>query len=348
MKTQLIFICTLLLCIHSQAAKFRVNNELAPSGNLHASFATAHASASNGDTIYMEGTISNYGTLTLTKRLIVIGPGYEQGYNPNTLPGGKNAYADQIVFNSGSAFSLVMGMYVGSMVIAENNITVMRNFISYNGAQNWCINFPSNTTYLNPIIIQNLFVQYHDYHVFGMGHTGTAISNMIFQSNIVYQTGAGTGDIFERNHSNVTSALIENNTFKISKFTSLGISTVIRNNIIQFINGNATAPFATTLSHNYLNFPNWPGCVSCSTSVNMSNGFHNTNAISTDGIFQLVAGTAAKTASSTGGEIGAFGGAIPYVLCGLPTVPSIYEITMPGVGTSASGINVTIKAKRNP
>ncbi len=348
MKSKLLLLSVVLLSLTVHAAKFRVNNELVASGSLYTSFASAQAAASSGDTIYMEGTVTNYGTMTLTKKLIVIGPGYDQGYNPKTLQGGKNAYATQIIFVVGSSNSVVMGMYTGSMKIAEHNITVMRNYIAYNGVQNWAIQFPGDTAYLNPVVIQNLFYLQQDYHVFGLGGGSTAVANMIFQNNIVYHAGIGNGDLFERNHGNITSALIENNTLRISRFTALGIGTIIRNNIVQFTNTGNNPPFATNLSNNYTNRPTWSNCVSCSTSVDMTTGFYVTNAISTDGLFQLVNATAAKTASSVGGEIGAFGGNIPYVLSGLPTVPSIYDIIMPGVGTSAGGLNVTIKAKRNP
>ncbi|HNY02790.1 MAG TPA: hypothetical protein PKG48_09400, partial [Bacteroidales bacterium] len=80
-------------------------------------------------------------------------------------------------------------------------------------------------------------------------------------------------------------------------------------------------------------------------NINMTDVFLGTNSTSTDGQWQLAVGSPAIGAGNDGSDCGIFGGATPYVLSGLPSIPAIYEINMPSAGTSANGINVTVKAK---
>ena len=46
-------------------------------------------------------------------------------------------------------------------------------------------------------------------------------------------------------------------------------------------------------------------------------------------------------------KCGAFNGLTPYILSGIPDVPSIYYLNVPFTGKQIDGINVTIKAKSN-
>ncbi len=64
---------------------------------------------------------------------------------------------------------------------------------------------------------------------------------------------------------------------------------------------------------------------------------------STDGKYQLKAGSPAIGYAYGGGDCGPFGGASPYVLSGMPNIPAIYELLVPGAG--GSNLNITIKAK---
>lgn len=346
MKKQILVTLLILLGISVEAAKFRVNNQLTASGSLYISFSTAHAAASAGDTIYMEGSPVGYGSIDISKKLVVIGPGYFFGTNPKTFPTGLESYVSTIAFLAGSSGSVMMGMYTGTISIFDNNIVLMRNFVS---ASNYVAIGFSGGSLTNMTFIQNMFSLPTSMSVLGCG--GGTITNLIFQNNIVLHSGApGAGDFASAPPSGIISALIEYNTIRISNFTALGAGTTIRNNIVDIL-GSGSPPTASVLSNNYTSKASWiGGCSACSTSVNMAptTFFIPSAGASTDGAFQLATGTSAKVASTTFGEIGAFGGIAPYVLSGQPTVPSIYELTMPGLATSSSGLNITVKAKRNP
>lgn len=78
-------------------------------------------------------------------------------------------------------------------------------------------------------------------------------------------------------------------------------------------------------------------------NVNMSTVFVGTG--STDGQWQLKSGSPAIGAGRNGEDIGMFGGPEPYVPSGLPPIPAVYSIEMPGVTAANQTIPVTVKTK---
>ena len=66
---------------------------------------------------------------------------------------------------------------------------------------------------------------------------------------------------------------------------------------------------------------------------------------STDGKWQLKAGSPAIGTGLGGVDCGAFDGIEPYVLSGLPEVPHIYEVIMPGTVISDEDLSVTVRVK---
>ena len=61
----------------------------------------------------------------------------------------------------------------------------------------------------------------------------------------------------------------------------------------------------------------------------------------------LKTGSPAIGAGMNGVDCGIFGGNQPYVLSGIPPIPSIFEINYTAVGSSAVPIQVNLKAKTN-
>ncbi len=81
------------------------------------------------------------------------------------------------------------------------------------------------------------------------------------------------------------------------------------------------------------------------SNVDMTTVFVGEEGNSTDGQYQLKQGSPAIGAGYDGEDCGAFGGATPYILSGLPAIPAIYFFISPAVGSSATGLSVQIKAK---
>lgn len=75
--------------------------------------------------------------------------------------------------------------------------------------------------------------------------------------------------------------------------------------------------------------------------INQSTIFVGSTNNSTDGQWQLLANSPAKSAGSDGSDCGMFGGATPYQLSGLPPIPVVYDIIGPDLQTG----KVTVKAR---
>ena len=331
----LIFSLLFVFSNESLIAKiWRVNNAPGINADFN-NLQTAHNSANAGDTLYVEGTPSSYGGLTCTKRLSLFGPGYFLAENENTSAIKNHAHIDGISFNEGSQGSLFCGFYVWQpTAIRVNNIQLKRNF--YNGvvqafdkdsiliAQNYF-------NYLSAVII------YQDYPV---------IRNIRISNNII---------IGYLQLNNAKSALVYNNLFQGSV---QGTESFFVNNL--FIEtGNCNSSLVNSINQNLFS-----NNIFCGTGVGSVNG-NQANVdlstvflvaptatkpqdVSTDGRWQLKVGSPAKAAGfgSTNEkpvDIGPFGGTDPYVLSGLPPIPSIYFFEHQPMGSNADPLDVRIK-----
>jgi hypothetical protein len=86
-------------------------------------------------------------------------------------------------------------------------------------------------------------------------------------------------------------------------------------------------------------------------NVNMDNvylGFSSGTGYSSDGRYKLKAGSPAIGAGVLNGgpvDCGAYGGPAPYILSGMPSIPSIYTFTAPvQVNSGTTSINITVSS----
>ncbi|MFH0882855.1 MAG: right-handed parallel beta-helix repeat-containing protein, partial [bacterium] len=66
---------------------------------------------------------------------------------------------------------------------------------------------------------------------------------------------------------------------------------------------------------------------------------------STDSQWQLAVDSPAEGVGVGGVDCGMFGGNDPYVLSGIPPIPTITHFFAPSTASQASGLNVELKAK---
>ena len=111
-------------------------------GTDYINFAAANAAAVSGDTILMFPATTIGGTIS--KKLIIIGPGNWLDPNDSPAKGNANQQAfagiatiGNITFNPGSDGSVLSGFYGRTVGILDNNITIARNceiliYITYN------------------------------------------------------------------------------------------------------------------------------------------------------------------------------------------------------------------------
>jgi hypothetical protein len=331
--------CTLLFFVsqNANAKIWRVNNNLGITADF-TDLPPAITAATAGDTIMVEASSANYSGPTLTKNLVIIGPGYyftDATLNPKTEANTNVANIGSVTFNAGCAGSVIEGCTVGGAFINESNVTLQRNDIT-----SYCyLAYSANSICTNDTIRQNV--------IYGMNSgsaTGKA-SNVLIYNNIFN----GPGMQFASNLNNISGYFINNDFLYGYPYLSCANFT-FQNNIF-------TGPgFGSYLSSNsfFNNITNNTGIPSGNgnqLNVNLDNvfvGYSNGTGFSSDGRYKLKTGSPAIGAGSINGEninCGAFGGPAPYVLSGMPSIPSIYELTVPSsVPSGATNMNISISS----
>lgn len=303
-------------------------------------------SATAGDTIHFEGSSIDYTGVTITKKLVIIGPGYFLNENTNVSNDLLSARISDVTFSSGSSGSQLIGVHVfGGFGITINVSTITikrcridRSISLTNGIADILVlqNFFSNS--INPSETSSA--------ILGSGFgfpTGFIFDNNICKKTFLLVSGTNVR----------TAQEVNNNTFDCP---SISGSPSIQLNTGSFKNNILKTPTATVNINNNTN-NNVSFCVSSSSTgqfgtansnivvTNISSIFASSG--STDGLYQLKSGSVASGDGSDGTDRGAFGNTVPsrYTLSGLAAIPVIYQLTTSGVATPASGLSVTIKAR---
>lgn len=322
MKKNILHIVVILLIVgwHATtlAAKWRVSNVPGVSANFSTAQAVNDApEVMDGDTAYFEGSGDSYGDLTLTRKLVIIGPGYYLVQNDSTQDNKMSAVINSLNFAPGSDMSIITGMTVNALNPKSNNLVIKRNNI---GTLDIGYGSPAS----NLQIIQNMI---YSIVVRGGSHNLNISNNCITIGSAWYNA---------INMEPNTSATVLNNIIQNSVIL---YNVEFRNNICTGHPNNGTGTFTfygTNVATNNLFFANISSTEGNISNVNMSTVFTYTG--STDGQYKLKAGSPASGAGYGGVDCGMFGGPQPYVLSGLPTVPAIWRIDI-------DGANVVVKAK---
>lgn len=339
------FTLTLLACLFNVVAYakiWRVNNNI----GITADFTTlqaAHNGALAGDTIYLESSPVSYGALNCTKKLAIIGTGYFLDQNQDlqafTLP----SIVDGITFTTGSAGSSIEGVSTraSAINIYVSDIVVRRNHMgSYNGAiPDWSTGTVGIYAVVNNILItQNCALQISNNY----GCTGILITNNLLAAN-AYGGDATTENILNL-HVN-TVAIVKNNVMRRGAIVAYNSS--ITNNIMYRGTYGGTGNLSSNNLSNGTQFGTTDGNQS---GVDMTNVFLGTG--SYDNFFKLKTGSPALGAGygstqQVPVDAGMYGGSTPYVLSGIPAIPSIYYFKNKPVGSNSDPIDVQVKVRSN-
>lgn len=305
----------------------------------------AYSAAAAGDTLYLIGSPNNYLTtkLVLSKRLIIIGPGYFLDENPDTqinpVPATLFYFSscdEALLFDAGSEGSIMMGVQVNAMVrINTNNISLRRNF--FNNVIAGCFQEAIIVNGSNCLIQQN--------YISGPQGRGILVtsgnSNFLILDNLVryycYSCGdpnipaiKTTGATGEISNNVIEGALIANNA-------------LIQNNIFPY--GSTFNVSSSVVRNNIHAANNLPVGNGNQNNVLPTNVFEFTG--SSDGRYKLKTDSPGLGAGFGGVDCGMYGGLEPYVLSGIPPIPNIYSLTAPAIGEKNIGLPITIKIKSN-
>jgi hypothetical protein len=277
-----------------------------------------------GDTLYLEASGTSYGTISLNKRLTIIGTGYYLADNAGKQFNQMPSTVQSFTFAAGSSGSTLMGVRVdgaGADVTLANtpldSITVTRCFI------NGVLSFANgNGIVHNRIIVSKNVIGWY------IGHAGGApgtITNLIFTNNIV----KGTLDFRGANHyGSVFNNVVTNGNVDIQAGITFFNNIVLAGSITQSNNSSTnmynnlfsvTQPVWLTGGNNNFGVP--------SGTIFPANGtpdlIYDPNPI---GICpQCYQGFPGGTT-----ELGIFGGSDPYIPSGIPNIPTIYNLQTPG------------------
>lgn len=351
-KTLLLVVSlVLLVCLNATAKIWRVNNTI----GITADFTTlqaAHDGAAAGDTLHVEGSPNNYSTLTFTKKLIVIGPGYYLSENPNTQAFTQSAKVSAFYFQPGSNGSIIMGLdFEGNgIAIYTNDIVIRRNrFCSASGnifdysmgtiSLYYNSNIGGSAPVNNIIISENFGIRVD----VNYASTGLLISNN-YMGYYGYTGDNTTGQCLVLQTNAV--AIVQNNIFRRGRITAYNSN--FSNNIMVAGSFEGTG---NLVSNNLANAEQFGTTNGNQGNIVMANVFVGAGTgISSDGQWKLKAGSPAIGAGygSTAQnpvDVGMYGGTTAYKLSGQPPVPAIYFFENQPIGSNSDPIDVTIKVK---
>jgi hypothetical protein len=177
----LILIFSIITC---QATIRTVSNNPAQPAQF-STFADAQSASVDGDTIYIQGSPFQYTTITVTKRLVIVGAGFA----PNNSDGQPTNILNILLSRSGgvnASGSTIMGLLTGNIgpegsSLACDNITLLRNRF-FNSTIALTLNNSSSGTYAKGwIIVNNIFQGRVDG---GSNATSPSPLNILFANNI--------------------------------------------------------------------------------------------------------------------------------------------------------------------
>lgn len=340
MKKILTFCSFLFLFAQNISAKiWRVNNNVGVIAD-YTDLPAAVTAAAAGDTIMVEASAAIYSPPTLTKKLVIIGTGYYLTEtspaiaNPKTQANTNVSNIGSPYLNAGCAGSVIEGCTMSAIYLNENNITIERNIITNYVYAGYAANSVSN----NDTIRQN--------EIYGLvaGNNSGKAGNLLVYNNIFN----GPPLQFSTNLNNISGYFINNDCFNGGAFSCSNFT--FQNNIFN------SANFGIYLSSNsfFNNITNNTGLPTGNgnqLSVDLSTvfvGYSSGTGFSSDGRYKLKSGSPAIGAGSLNSvtvDCGAFGGPAPYVLSGMPSIPSIYVLTVPSsVPSGATNMNITISS----
>lgn len=310
--------------------------------------ANGSALVQSGDTIHVEGSIDVYDGVTITKKLTILGAGNFLTDNPNVSNDLLESKINNVVFNTGSAGSQILGAHITSSygidIYNISNITVKRCRIEADISVGY-----SNS---DIFVIGNYFPNASASTV-----SCIAISGYGFPVNFIFNNNISQRTVLLRANSTTVYSVVEckNNVFDCPALTGGNPSIEMLCN--NFQNNILKTPGAVALINS--------GVAGSGVSYNISAsntgqfGAVNNNIIvsdqttlfiasaSADGKYQLKTSSPGSGNGSDNTDRGAFGGASitnHYTLSGLAPIPVIYDISTSGV-SDISGLPVTIKAR---
>jgi len=318
----------IIIAFNAVAAIWHVSN-VGKNANF-TSLTAAHNSekVTAGDTLYVYGTSKDYDDLVSSKNLNIIGSGYFLNENQETQADTTLSKIGNITFNPGSEGSSISGMTISQIYLYCNDITIKRNFISFYRDYQYVIHLHREGEIQNIIIAQNFISGRR-----GIDFTFSTNANNIIIFNNIITTYSHAIEMSENDH-----AIIKNNVINggLSIYNSIFYNNIQMGGGAKLVNSDVKFNLEPPMQDYF-------GTINGNKTVDMSTVFVSEG--STDGRYQLAENSPAKNAGDNGIDCGVFDGTDPYILSGIPMIPTIYYINVPAIASELSGLPVHIKVK---
>lgn len=347
-----------LLSISANAAVWRVNNNPVVDADFNA-ISTAISTAAVGDTIYLEGSVTSYGAMSVTKQLTIIGTGYFITENDSTQAFQSPSLLSSVTISSAANGTVLTGLQVqasfssssgGLIRIQANDVTIDRCYLYNTVSQG----DRGTVVYIEPsknnVTIKRSFIYRDNGNVCCSDpriniDVQSGSTNIYILNNIIKN---GMKGLNITNYTSRAIRLANNATAVIQGNVINGVvevyNSIYNNNI--HIAGNYSELNMIQVAHNIGNATQYGTANGNQSSVDMSTVFeYGPSGENVDNHYMLKAGSPALGAGVSGIDAGAFGGDEPYYLSGIPAIPAVFEATIPTIVTTTSGLNINTKIK---
>lgn len=308
-------------------------------------FSSAHDASNPGDTIQLYGDAGSPGP-TLTKRLVIIGFGYNFDANPNlqTVGTDKPSFSNYVNFAPGSENSIIEGCS-GTFYVSTSNITIRR-------CNMFQLYFVVDLSPINNTIVVSSVVA--DQHMSSLNNpcTNTQFYNCILEYlsfGLLTTTGSLVNCVSSIQGGSWqfgNAAFLVKNSI-LTYYDAGNINTIYENNF--FI---AAQPSPLPLGSNNRWSQDRGVLFDRLGGTDDSPGIPSYSAFDED-YYVLKAGSPAINggfnAANAPTDAGIYGGepAYRYKLSGVPAVPAIYKLSAPTNAATTNPYNVTISVRSN-
>lgn len=342
----------LLFCFILPAKVFNVNNN----PGIEADFdnlqeAINDVAVEPGDTLLVHGSPTSYGSISLIKKVTILGTGYFLTKNSDTQASLLSSIIGTVAIGPPGSGSILSGLTlqnisaVGIEIEDASNLLISRNFIDaqvQRFGNAFGIRISGNSSGI--LISQNYIFTTNS----GGGGLGFCISGAPTISNIVVSNNILSGDACFSLHN----ASVRNNSAVNGSGGGL-VSCFVENNVFNFTDALGTSN--CSISYNVITGDYFPSSNGNQVEVSMFDLFigfpDNPVDYSEDRRFQLKANSPAVGAGldplGNPVDCGAFGGPEPYRLSGIPRIPNIYFLGIPGSANFGESLPVRIKVNAN-